>query len=88
MTPYTPGGVAIYDIEKQTINDVADTAGFAFIASISTFTTTRKGQVAAIVQDQNLDIKIVTYTRGQSKVRVFSEDGTEDTPPEHPIPML
>ena len=32
ITPYTPGGVAIYNVVKGTITDVASNADFTFIS--------------------------------------------------------
>ena len=49
MTPYTPGGIAIYDVVTGNVADVAEVAGFAFVCQISTCVLTKKGQVAAIV---------------------------------------
>ena len=49
MTPYTPGGVAIYDVVTGNVTDVASTEGFAFVSQISTCTFTKKGQIAMIV---------------------------------------
>ena len=31
MTPYTPGGVEIYNVVTKKVTNVADTAGFAFV---------------------------------------------------------
>ena len=49
MTPYTPGGVAIYNIVTGNVTDVAEISGFAFVSQISTCTISKKGQIAAIV---------------------------------------
>ena len=32
MTPYSPGGVVIYDVEKETFTEVATTDDFNFIS--------------------------------------------------------
>ena len=32
IIPETPGGVAIYNIETDTVTDVASTVGFAFVS--------------------------------------------------------
>ena len=47
MTPCTPGGVAIYNVESDTVIDEADVGGFAFISQISTCTQIKKGKIAA-----------------------------------------
>ena len=80
MTTYTPGAVAIYNLVTGSVTDVADTSGFAFISSVNTCTMTRKGQIAAIVEDKNNESKIVTYTKGEAKVRVFNANGQEEAP--------
>ena len=50
MTPYTPGGVAIYNIELDTVIDVVeDVGGFAFVSQVSTCAVIKEGQIAAIV---------------------------------------
>ena len=75
MTTYTPGSVAIYNVVTGSVTDVADTSGFAFITSVNTCTMTKKGQIAAIVLDKDEQSKMVTYTKGESKVRVYNANG-------------
>ena len=71
MTPYTPGGVAIYNIVKETISEVASTADFTFLSKYNTCSIYRQGQIAAVVQDQFRNNLIVTYTRGNEKIKVY-----------------
>ena len=51
MTPYTPGGVEIYNVVTKKLTNVADTAGFAFVSQVSTCRMIKKGKIAAIVLD-------------------------------------
>ena len=49
---------------------------------------TKKGQVAAIVTEAMGLSYIVTYTLGESRIRVFTENGKEEAPSECPHECL
>ena len=63
--------MAIYNIVKETISEVASTADFTFISQYNTCSIFRQGEIAAAVQDQFRNNLIVTYARGDEKIKVY-----------------
>ena len=77
MTPLTVGGVAVYDVAQNKVTNVAST-GLKFATEYNTCITASQGKIVALVSAQNGSKKIVSYSKGDSKIRVFAEDGTEE----------
>ena len=82
-----PGGVVIYDTIKGTVTDVAEHAGFCFYGQYACIQSSQ-GKIFALVDEEREDeeFRIVTYTKGDSKIKVFAQDGTQLTEPEVAIP--
>ena len=75
-------GVAIYDAVNETVTSVARMAGFGELGDRNTCVTSRRGQIAAVINDDYENKLIVTYTKGDKRIKVYREDGTEITSPE------
>ena len=82
LDPQTTRGVAIYDVVNGTITDVASTADFTGISESKACSTSRRGQIAALFKDEFNNSLIMTYTKGNAKVKVYRSDGQEITSPE------
>ena len=82
LDPQTTRGVAIYDVVNETVKDVASMAGFTELGNRNTCVTSRRGQIAAVINDDYDNKLIVTYTKGNARIKVYREDGTEIDSPE------
>ena len=67
---------------NETVTNVASMAGFTALSNRNTCVTSRRGQIAALINDGYDNKLIVTYTKGNAKIKVYREDGTEITRPE------
>ena len=70
------GGIVTYDVEKRTIKNVGKFGQFptAFASEHTNSKMIRNGQVAGAVFDQQYEILVISYMKGDSKIRVYRED--------------
>lgn len=86
VTPQSPGGVVVYDVVNETITEEASTADFNFICQYSTTCTqSGEGEIAAVVQDEFSNQLVVTFAKGDEKIKVYRYDGTEIDSPEEKL---
>ena len=71
LGPQTTRGVTIYDVVDETITDVASTADFTGIGYNNACSTSRRGQIAGLFTDDFNNTLIMTYTKGNAKVKVY-----------------
>ena len=68
---FLSGGVAIYDVVNETVTRVASMAGFAGLGNRNTCVTSRRGQIATVINDRYDNKLIVTYTKGNRRIKVY-----------------